>query len=85
MNPAITILYFGALAEQLGRREEKLDVPHGVSTIGHLRDYLMSRGWPWHALSATTLRVAANQTIVADDYALDGGDEIAFFPPVTGG
>ena len=54
--------------------------------VGALRDHLAARGGPWSALSTTkNLRVAVNQQMVGLDAAVKAGDEIAFFPPVTGG
>ena len=47
---------------------------------------LVARGEPWPALAATkNLRVAVNQQMVGFDAAIKAGDEVAFFPPVTGG
>jgi molybdopterin synthase sulfur carrier subunit len=54
--------------------------------VGGLRDLLAARGEPWSALATTrNLRVAVNQQMVGFDAAVKAGDEVAFFPPVTGG
>jgi len=51
-----------------------------------LRSHLAARGEGWQALAAgRNVRAALNQKMAAADAALDGGDEVAFFPPVTGG
>ncbi|MDP2810634.1 MAG: molybdopterin converting factor subunit 1 [Rhodocyclaceae bacterium] len=82
----VKILFFAGLREALGVSSEPVaDLPDGVS-VGELRDTLAARGGPWSALSTTkNLRVAVNQQMVSFDASLTSGDEVAFFPPVTGG
>jgi molybdopterin synthase sulfur carrier subunit len=80
------ILFFAGLREVLGCSSETLALPVGVATIGDLRSYLSARGQPWTALTTTrNLRYAVNQAMVGDNAALSESDEVAFFPPVTGG
>jgi molybdopterin synthase sulfur carrier subunit len=82
----VKLLFFAGLREALGTGAETLDLPDGVATVGDLRDVLAARGEPWPALAATkNLRVAVNQQMVGFDAAIKAGDEVAFFPPVTGG
>ena len=82
----VKILFFAGLREALGTGSESLALPPGVSTAGALRDLLAARGDPWAALATTkNLRVAVNQQMVGLDAAVKSGDEVAFFPPVTGG
>jgi molybdopterin synthase sulfur carrier subunit len=82
----IKILYFASLRERLGTAHETLALPQGVATVGALRDHLASRGEPWPALQTMrNLRTAVNQSMAGFDAALHDGDEVAFFPPVTGG
>lgn len=82
----ITVLYFAGLREALGCAQEDLAVPVGVVTLNDLRTYLASRGQPWPALLETrNLRMAQNQAMASAESVLADGDEIAFFPPVTGG
>ncbi len=82
----VKLLFFAGLREALGTSAETLDLPDGVATVGDLRDVLAARGEPWPALAATkNLRVAVNQQMVGFDAAIKAGDEVAFFPPVTGG
>ncbi|MCB1802208.1 MAG: molybdopterin converting factor subunit 1 [Gammaproteobacteria bacterium] len=81
----IRILYFASLRERLGRAEETLDaVPADVAT---LRTELVARGEPWATAFAPQQRVlvAINQAMVDADSPLSDGDEVGFFPPVTGG
>jgi len=83
----VKILYFARLREQLGIPGESLPLPAGVTTVGALREHLAARGGAWaEALDATRpVRAAVNQDMVKADAPVNDGDEIAFFPPVTGG
>jgi len=83
----VTVLYFARLREALGRDAEQLSLPAGVATVGALRDMLLARGGAWavELASAKPVRVAVNQTMARLDTGIRPGDEIAFFPPVTGG
>jgi molybdopterin synthase sulfur carrier subunit len=83
----VKILYFASVREKIGRDLEEVELPAGVSTVAGLRSHLRSRGAPWaEALSDTRLlRMAVNQDMVQPSAAVKPGDEIAFFPPVTGG
>lgn len=82
----VKILYFASLREALGSSGEQLPLPAGVATTGALRDHLAARGEPWAQLARTkNLRCAVNQAMVGFDAAVKAGDEVAFFPPVTGG
>lgn len=83
----ITVLYFARLREAVGRASEDVTVPPAVGSVGALRAHLIARGSPWsEALGAAgTVRVAVNQAMAHEDTAVQDGDEVAFFPPVTGG
>lgn len=82
----LRVLYFASLREALGSASEEIELPSGVATTGALRDHIAARGEPWDALArAKNLRCAVNQAMVGFDAAVKAGDEVAFFPPVTGG
>jgi molybdopterin synthase sulfur carrier subunit len=83
----ITILYFASLREQLNKTSEQLTCPDGVSTVGDLRDWLCQRGAPWsQVLDAKALvMMSVNHSMTDALSVISDGDEIAFFPPVTGG
>lgn len=82
----IKLLYFAGLREALGTAGEELALPAGVSSVGALRDHVAARGEPWAALSRTrNLRAAVNQMMAGPESEVRDGDEVAFFPPVTGG
>lgn len=81
---SVRILYFAGLRESLGLGEEAVTLPEGVSNVGELRSWLASEGREVIA-NVPNLRFAVNQEMArASDPVLDG-DEVAFFPPVTGG
>lgn len=83
----VKVLYFAALREQLGTSAEEIELPPEVGTVAGLRAHLMARGGAWQAALAEgkLLRMAVNQDMARATSAIKRGDEIAFFPPVTGG
>ncbi len=83
---SIKVLYFASLRETLGYSHETLTLPASISTLGHLRSHLARRGGVWEALGeGRNVRAAINQEMAGPDAAVADRDEIAFFPPVTGG
>lgn len=82
----LTVFYFARLRDQLDTREESLTLPEGISTAGELRQWLSQRGEVWQeALNSPGIFMAINQKVVSADAELFGNEEVAFFPPVTGG
>lgn len=83
----ITILYFARLREALGKGSETLDLPREVRDIAGLQRMLAGRGGPWTEVlgQGTNVRAAVNQAMAGGNVAVADGDEVAFFPPVTGG
>ena len=83
----LKILYFASIREALGRDVEEIELPAGVGTIASLRAHLRARGGAWAEALADTklLRAAVNQDMVQPAASIKAGDEVAFFPPVTGG
>jgi molybdopterin synthase sulfur carrier subunit len=83
----VKVLYFAALREQLGTPGEEIELPAGVGTVAALRSHLRARGGAWElALAESKLvRAALNQDMAPPASVLTAGDEVAFFPPVTGG
>ena len=81
------LLYFAWLRTRIGMAEETVDPPAAVRTVAALVEWLKSRG-PNFAEALKTqklVRVAVNQAYVGYDHPLAPGDEVALFPPVTGG
>jgi molybdopterin synthase sulfur carrier subunit len=83
----ITVLYFARLRETLGTSAERIALPAGVRDLEGLRALLVARGGAWGEELAPhkPVRVAVNQAMAAGDTEVADGDEVAFFPPVTGG
>jgi molybdopterin synthase sulfur carrier subunit len=83
----VTILYFARLKEALGTASEEFALPESVIDLGGLRGALAGRGGAWAAelSGARVVRAAVNQEVAAADTPVHDGDEVAFFPPVTGG
>jgi len=81
------ILYFASLAETLQLKSEQLDLPADCRRVSDLVTLLRGRGEPFASTfdGSTRILVAINQEMSAPDAAIENHDEIAFFPPVTGG
>jgi len=81
------ILYFAWLRERMGRSDEDLPLPPGVATVGGLVVLLQERDAAGAAAFAHSamVRAAVNQEFATPDTAVQDTDEVAFFPPVTGG
>ncbi len=83
----IRILYFARLRERLGLGEERLSLPADVGTVGELLDHLRARAGIWAESlgEGESLMTAVNQELARPQTPLADGDEVAIFPPVTGG
>ena len=82
----IQLRYFASLREMLGVGDEQLELPDGVHDIDTLTGWLQNRDETWNrALSDSRLHIAINQEIVQRGASVHDGDEVAWFPPVTGG
>ncbi|MBD9485096.1 MoaD/ThiS family protein [Pseudomonas sp. PDM14] len=80
----IRVQYFARYRETLGLDGEQLQRA-ALGTLDELRQHLLSRGGVWQVLGESNLMCARNQELCALDTELSDGDEIAFFPTVTGG
>jgi molybdopterin synthase sulfur carrier subunit len=83
----VTVLYFARLREALGTASEQLALPPAVRDLEGLRALLVARGGAWEKELAPgkPVRAAVNQAMAGGDVPVADGDEVAFFPPVTGG
>ena len=81
------VLYFAWLRQKTGLAEEAVDPPAEVTTVAALVDWLAARS-PAHAEAfahRAAIRCAVNQDFATPETPVRAGDEVAFFPPVTGG
>jgi molybdopterin synthase sulfur carrier subunit len=81
------ILYFAWLRSKIGVPTETVDLPAEVTTAGALVEWLKTRS-PRHAealANSKVVKVAVNQEHVPYDHPISATDEVALFPPVTGG
>lgn len=83
----IKLRFFASVREKLALSEERVIVPDHILSVADLRAWLILRGENWSEALAEerALRIAVNQEVASIDTLLRDGDEVAFFPPVTGG
>jgi molybdopterin synthase sulfur carrier subunit len=81
----LVVKYFASVREAIGTGNEHVD--SAAPTLGALRDELIARGGAYASSLARgkAVRMARNQVMADESVALLEGDEVAFFPPVTGG
>ena len=83
----IQLRFFASVRELVGSGQEVLELPQATATVGELRAALVARGGNWAEALAEgkLLRMAHNQLMCKADTVVADSDEVAFFPPVTGG
>lgn len=81
------LLYFAWVRQRVGISEENIDLPAGVATVQQLIAWLIARGSNYAEAfkEPKRIRVAVNQDHVGTAHPVNQQDEVAFFPPVTGG
>lgn len=83
----INILYFSWMRERIGHGSEEIPLPVSTETVGDLIEHLRQKNDGYAAAFAnpSLIRTAVGQEHVGQNHPIKDGDEIAFFPPVTGG
>lgn len=83
----MNLKYFAWIAEIIDKREESLEIPSGIETVGQLIDYLSSIDEAYKKAfeKRRSIKFAVNQVLVDENELISKADEIAFFPPMTGG
>ena len=81
------IRYFAWVRERVGKPEEEIVLPAGVTTVGQLMDWLAGRGeeYAYAFENRKVIRAAIDRTHVRPETTIGRASEIAFFPPMTGG
>ncbi|WP_428489840.1 molybdopterin converting factor subunit 1 [Rhodopila sp.] len=87
MNKPLKICYFAWLREQIGSAQEDFAIPVGINTLGALIDHLSTRNATYARAfrNREAIRCAINQEFADRAFPVHPGDEVAFFPAVTGG
>jgi molybdopterin synthase sulfur carrier subunit len=83
----VKVVYFAWVRERIGRGEEEIEPPAGVTTVGDLVGWLAQRGeqYAYAFENPKVIRAAIDRSHVRHDAPISGAREIAFFPPMTGG
>ncbi|SEL77725.1 molybdopterin synthase sulfur carrier subunit [Atopomonas hussainii] len=81
----LNVKYFARYRETLGSDGEQLPWQTEWQTLADVRDALLARGGAWQVLAESSLMCAVNQELVSLETSCADGDEVAFFPTVTGG
>lgn len=83
----LKVLYFARLRERLGVAEEAVELPDGMGMVAMLLDVLRARGGVWaeELAAGKNFRVAVNQDMAGMEAPIEDSNEVAIFPPVTGG
>jgi sulfur-carrier protein len=87
VGTTVSLVYLARLREAFGAASERIEAPPHVHTVGSLRAWLAARGGAWATELAPgrAVRIAVNHDLAGADTPIRPGDEVALFPPVTGG
>ena len=83
----MVIKYFSWIKEHIGKSEEQIDLPSHITNVNQLINYLNEKDKKYNLIfeKKELIKIAVNKTYSSFDTNISNSDEIAFFPPVTGG
>ena len=83
----VRLVYFAWVRERIGKTDEEVDLPEGISTVADLVAWLKARGeeYEYAFENGGIVRAAVDHVHVKSDARVAGAREVAFFPPMTGG
>ena len=83
----MVIKYFSWIKEHIGKSEEQIDLPSNITNVNQLINYLNEIDRKYYIIfeKKELIKIAVNKTYSSFDTNISNSDEIAFFPPVTGG
>ena len=81
------VKYFSWIKEHIGKSEEQIDLPSHITNVNQLINYLNGIDKKYYIIfeKKELIKIAVNKTYSSFDDKISNSDEIAFFPPVTGG
>ena len=81
------VKYFSWIKEHIGKSEEQIDLPNNITNVNQLINYLNEIDEKYNIIfeKKELIKIAVNKTYSSFDDKISNSDEIAFFPPVTGG
>ena len=81
------VKYFSWIKEHIGKSEEQIDLPSHITNVNQLINYLNEIDKKYYIIfeKKELIKIAVNKTYSSFDTKISNSDEIAFFPPVTGG
>ena len=83
----MVVKYFSWIKEHIGKSEEQIDLPSNITNVNQLINYLNEIDQKYNIIfkKKELIKIAVNKTYSSFDTNINNNDEIAFFPPVTGG